>query len=487
MSQIEVNLLPNNERPKKQIWRYWKKIFVIAAIIAVIGLAIFSSSAVFSDESLISNLSKLDFFHQIGRLIGSRSKELKGESGDQINILIIGMGGKNHEGGTLADTIILGSFKPTTKQVAMFSIPRDLSIPAGGDNWVKINALHAYSEAKKPGQGGKALTQTLSQLLAAEIYYYVTVDFNGFERIIDEFGGVDIEVERDLIDNQYPIKGKEYIYPIENRYQTLEIKKGGRHLNGELALKYARSRHAQGIEGSDFARSKRQQKILMALKEKIFKVSTFLNPSRINSLLNAYNEHIFTNLEIWEMLRLAQLSKDIETTQIITYALSDAPDGLLYPKIINNTYVLLPEGDNFEAIKNVWQNIFSEPIKKQLTSGAQTTANNNQPTTPTTDNQPPATGSDFKNEKAAIELQNGTLINGYAGQEKIKLEQRGFNVTQAINAATHDYEQIIIYDLSGGKYPATAAELEKIYKVSATTTRPAVIDSEADFVIVLGQ
>ena len=82
------------------------------------------------------------------------------------------------------------------------------------------------------------------------------------EKLIDEFGGVTIDVERDLVDPEFPIRGKEYVFPIENRYEILRINAGVQHMDGELALKYARSRHALGIEGSDFARSKRQQKIL---------------------------------------------------------------------------------------------------------------------------------------------------------------------------------------------------------------------------------
>lgn len=518
MSKVKVNLLSDDEKEqikehhlnleiaeqpphRKRRRRYdMKKIIASIIIVAVIGLAVFSSSVVFSDENLIRNLSKLNLLQQVGRLIGAGNKDLAGENEDRINVLLIGMGGKGHEGGTLADTIILGSFKPSANQVAMMSVPRDLSIVGAGYSGIKVNAINAYAEKKAERSGGQETARTFSEILDIPIHYYVTVDFSGFERLIDEFGGVDVEVENDLIDYEYPIRGKEYVFPIANRYEVLSIKRGWQHFDGATALKYARSRHALGVEGSDFARSRRQQKILAAMKDKVFNVETFLNPKKINSLLTAYNEHIYTNLEIWQILRLVEMGKDVDTAKIISHPLSDAPDGFLHSQIVNGAYMLLPNDGNYGEIKNLWQNIFSL-AGSQILSDAKNTYWQNQATiteeeiattTEPTDEEKLTlpefeTVVDYKTESATIDIRNGTWTNGYAGVQKTALENKGLKVINAGNADNHEYAETMIYDLSGGKNPGTSTELAKIYGVTPKTALPVTLTSDADFLIILGQ
>ncbi|MEK7072726.1 MAG: LCP family protein [Patescibacteria group bacterium] len=497
----QISEKKQHHRPKRKY--NLKKLIASVIIVIVILLAVFSSSIVFSDENLIKNLAKLNLLQQMGKLIGAGSKELLGENNDRINILLIGMGGSGHEGGTLADTIILGSFKPSTNQVAMLSIPRDLSVKTTNYNWMKVNAINAYAEAKESGSGGREMASALGELLDSKIDYYVTVDFSGFERLIDEFGGVDIYVDRNLIDPQYPIRGKEDIFPIENRYEVLNIKQGQQHMDGALALKYARSRHALGGEGSDFARSKRQQKILAALKEKVFSFSTILNPKKINSLLTAYNEHINTNLEIWQILKLAQMAKDVDTSKIINHTLSDASGGLVHSQIVNEAYVLIPNDGNFSEIKNLWQNIFSTTgttIAVKNNSQPTNLTGGNQPTTTTTDIKtepepeikatstlPLAPLADYKTEGATIEIRNGTWTTGYANKQQAELEKKGFEVIKAGNADNHDYAKTLIYDLSKGKNPGTASELAKIYGVGVISSVPVAISSSANFLIILGR
>ncbi len=498
--EFQVNLLPaDGAKPKNK--KFWRKTIGCLAILIILGLAVFSSSIIFLDSSLTQNLSKLNLFKQLGQLITGGNRELKGENADRINFLIIGIGGENHEGGTLADTIILASLKPSANTAAILSIPRDMSAPTKKYGWTKVDAVHAYAEKAQEGNGGPAMVDLFNDLLGTQIQYYVVVDFDGFEKVIDEFGGVDINVERDLIDYQYPIRGRENDYPIESRYEILKIKSGEQHLDGELALKYARSRNAVWPEGSDFARSRRQQKIIAALKEKIISASTLFNPKRINSLLTAYNEHIKTNMNIGEMLRLAQLGKDIDINNIKSYALSDAPDGLLYPQMVNGAYVLIPTGGNFEKIKALWQYIFYAESERPLNSvnapalpnlpkpdekATSTTATSTAETAEET-GEPAMTEKTYQEENAKIEIQNGTAINGWASQEKTKLTAKGLQVIKIGNADAKDYTKTIIYNLSGDQYPATAAELQKIYGAAPTKNYPAALKSTADFVIILGK
>lgn len=528
MREVKINFLPEQEAKKAEKTdskRDWKKILAAIAIVMVICIAVFSSSIAFSNESLIKNLSKLGFIGQMGKLITSADKNIQGESIDRVNFVLIGIGGKAHDGGTLADTIILGSFKPSTKQIALISIPRDMYVKPEGWNWMKVNAVHAYAERDQENSGGEFTSNFFSKLLNTSIDYYAVVDFDAFERIIDEFGGVDVTVDRDLIDYQYPIRGKEDIYPISSRFEKLYVKKGPQHMDGALALKYARSRHALGIEGSDFARSRRQQKIILALKDKIISINTLFNPKKINSLLMAYQDHVNTNMQIWEMLRLAQLGKDVDLSQAITYGLGDGNEALLYPQIVGGAYVLLPYGGSYEKIAELWANIFDPEIVSKLavsnkkweefkdyplpkpastttttlatTTGAEQTTTTESEAEVTPENteendsnsqQPEdADIKTFKTEAASIEIQNGTNIGGWAGQEKSKLGSLGFNISQIGNSAARDYASIKIYKITAKSFPLTAAELKKIYGVSPADSLPAGVTSNADFLIILGK
>ncbi len=527
-----MNILPEEENTIKHHKKtnYWFWIISILIFVFVVTLTIFFSSVVFSDNGLIKNIGKLDIIGQVGGLMGSGGRQLNGENNDRVNGIIIGMGGADHDGGTLADTMILVSYKPSTKQVAMMSIPRDMWVKYNG-SFMKVNAVNAYAERAKKGSGGAETAKFFSNLLKTDINYYATVDFDGFEKVIDEFGGVDVDVERELLDYQYPIRGKEDIYPIENRFEVLDIKPGMQHMNGELALKYARSRHAMGVEGSDFARSRRQQKVMVALKEKIMTAGTLFNPTRINSLLTAYNEHVTTNLQAWEMLRGATIAKDIDTTKVISRSLTNGSNALLYADSLNGAYVLLPRTDNFDEIASAWNTIFDGPndslqnststkdrfavpmkIHPKATTTATSTATSTASTTeedlfasstpdttvttakpkiPATTTPPKATTTKpvvktYKTEQAKIEIQNGTKINGWASSEKTALLAKGFNIITAKNAVKQDYTKIYIYNLTKDN-PLTISELQKVYGVKATSGAPAGISSSADILIILGK
>lgn len=515
------------QKPRKGFFlRHWKTLATIIIVaIFVCGVA-FAASVIFSGKGLVENLSQLKVFSQVGQLITSQDKKLIGESEDRVNILMIGVGGKGHEGGMLADTMILGSFKPSTNQIAMMSIPRDMYVKVDGYGWMKINAINAYAEQRKEGSGGDATAQALSKLLGIEIPYHVTIDFDGFEQLIDQFGGVDVVVDQDLIDNSYPIRGREDVYPISSRFEKLVIRKGPHHFDGATALKYARSRHALRSEGSDFARSKRQQKIISALKEKVLSTGTFFNVSKINNLLSTYNENVQTNLQVWEMLRIYQLGKNVDTSAALRLTLDDAAGGFLRSQTMNGAYVLLPVGGSYSKLKATWKNIFlgsSTPMiidtgndenftaeleklnqqskKEPLISSTPTTTPSS--TTPVINNvvTPASTTSQitisstlpitpvkpaFTSEKAKVEIKNGTLITGWAGSEKIKLQGKGFIVSGTGNAPTRDYKSIHIYDVSSNA-PLSLTELKKVYGVSASATLPAGVTSNADILIILGK
>jgi len=302
------NTISSNRKRKK----------IITYIVALVIIAIiFSGRIIMSSQSTADWLPGSNFFNKLRHLVPSADRQLQGEENDRINILLLGMGGEGHDGAYLTDTIILASLKPSTKQVALISIPRDLSAPINSSGWRKINSINAYAEMAEKGSGGEATVEALAELLQIPIHYYVRVDFNGFVEVIDELGGIEVNVENTLDDYTYPIKGEEDNPNYYARFEHLHIDQGSQKMSGELALKYVRSRHALGLEGSDFARAKRQQIVLEAVKEKLLSRQTLLNPVTIGKLVSEFNKNVTTNLNVWEMLRLWDLFKDINREQII--------------------------------------------------------------------------------------------------------------------------------------------------------------------------
>lgn len=395
------------------------------AIFFTILIVFFSAGALISGENGSSFLNRVPIVKDIKRLAESSSKQLTGEEKGRINILLLGIGGKNHAGGKLTDTIILASIKPKEKKVALISIPRDLAVPVEGRGWQKINSVNAYAEANQE-DGGKALSQTLSDTLKVPIDYYVKADFQGFVDVINELGGVDIYVEDTLNDYKYPIKGKEAAENYEARYEHLHIEKGWQEMDGELALKYVRSRHAAGSQGSDFARARRQQKVLQGAKQKFKDTNLVLKPSLISNVLNEMNDHISTNLEIWEMIKLWEIGKNVTSSEIKNEVLKNGPDGLLTAtKSENGAYLLMPRSGDFSEIQYKVRNIFSGP------------ASNN-------DNNKERQ----KIDNTKISVRNGTWINGLASRMAIELEKSGFDVVRVGNSSKKDFQTSVIYDLA---------------------------------------
>lgn len=365
------------------------------------------------------------------------------EKGTRINVLFLGMGGVGHEGPYLTDTIILGSFDTKTKKAALLSIPRDLSVYVPKYEWRKINHVNYFGENEYPDEGGAYAKNFISELLDIPIHYYVRVDFDGFIKLIDDLGGIDVYIDESFTDP---------LFPTDNyKYRTLSFKKGWQTMNGERALQFARSRHGTGNEGSDFARSRRQQKIIMALKDKIFSLGTLLSPGKIAALLNSARQNIQTNFEIWEMIKFANLLRSVKSNEIVNNSLNSGTGGLLSEKIYEGAYLLEPRTGNFDEIRNFVKNIFS----------AQPQNTNTQTT-----------------QKIRVEIQNGTNIPGLANQINEIILQEGFAVLKIGNAKNRDYQKTVIYDFSNGKYPKELSNLKNKLNANVAATIPGFLMSD---------
>lgn len=194
---------------------------------------------------------------------------------NKVNILLLGIAGGDHEGPNLTDSIMIIHYDFDTNQLSTIGLPRDVwSNTLKG----KINTAYAIGEAKQKHGGLKLAKAEVGGILDLPIEYGVVISFQTFHDLIDYLGGIDVQVEHSFVDNQYPIKGKEDDLcngdkEYKCRYTTVSFEKGLTHMDGATALTFVRSRHASGSEGSDFARSRRQQLIITSLKDAI--IATF--------------------------------------------------------------------------------------------------------------------------------------------------------------------------------------------------------------------
>ncbi len=465
MERKTQGYLPDAELIIKNKKRKRITLYIIA--IVVIAL-VFSGEVLMSSQNATNWIPGLDFFSKIRQLVPAADKQLAGEENDRINILLLGIGGGNHDGGNLTDTIMLASLKPTTKQVSLISIPRDLTAAVSG--WRKINSVNAYAEQKLAGSGGTETSKAISEVLQEPINYYVRIDFEGFKRVIDEIGGVEINVENSFDDYTYPAYGQEDNPNYYARFEHLRFTAGPTKMNGTLALKYARSRHALGVEGSDFARARRQQLLLEAVKEKLLSRQTLLNPVVLTKLISEFNQDVSTNISTWEIIRLWDLFKDVKKDQIINKVLSDAPDGYLVAGSgQDGAYILTPRSGNYSEIRSMVQNIFN--------------ATNTNISTKTVD---PIT------DNAKVFIANGTWVAGLAGKMSTTLETYKFKVVGTGNAVERNYERSVIYDLSAGQKNDSLIALKKLTGATQAFNSPDWLEpyktgaNESDFLLILG-
>lgn len=346
MPKLKLNFLNYFQEKKERKW--FKKIFRPLIVLCLVVL-LFFSQILFTSESILNEVPKLSFWKGVIKLVIFQKPLLKGEISDRINLLLLGMGGAEHEGAYLTDTIILVSLKSSTQQVALLSIPRDLYVPIPGYGWQKINAANAVGEIKEK-DGGKLSSLVVSHLFDLPIHYYLRVDFEGFKKIIDLLGGIEVMVERSFIDSQFPAP---YF-----KYQTIRFERGQQTFDGKRALEFVRSRHGSNGENSDFSRIKRQQKVLLAVKEKLKKIKILEEPKKIWHLLNLFEKYFKTNLEFDELISLGKIISQIEENKIITKSLGIEENGLLIPDINNGAYILRPKSGDFKELIKVAQEIF---------------------------------------------------------------------------------------------------------------------------------
>jgi LCP family protein required for cell wall assembly len=366
---------------------------------------------------------------------------------ERLNILLIGTDQRPKEGTYNTDTLIVVSIDPVTKQVAMFSLPRDtvdVPLPPGplrnayarGVYPKKINALFTSVRNRADlvagtnrTRGYNALKATLGNLYGLDVKYFVEVNFDGFKQVVDALGGVTINVQIPVTDESYPSD--------TGRLSRVYIPAGIQHMTGAEALVYARSRHSGK---GDFDRAARQQRVLTSLREQA-DISNLV--PRIPQLVDALKATVRTDIPQGELAKLAGLAGSIDTRNILSFVFTPPRYATERASGDPRGYVIIP---NVQRIRNAVKDAFSED--------------------PQLEDQRDA----FAQEGASIFVLNGSGRQGQASNIAGYLEYYGLAASAPVQKPdlVPKSTSIVVYNGREADLASTVDYLEKLFGVTAT-------------------
>ncbi|MCX6733672.1 MAG: LCP family protein [Candidatus Peregrinibacteria bacterium] len=455
LNTFAVRHIRDRQKDSSKILEILKKIFSYKLLTprnAIIGSIIVACVLLFMAYNLIQGV-------KLRNVVFSFGKDLAEDQYGHTNILLLGTGGGNHEGADLTDTIILASIDQKTNQATLLSIPRDLYIedlPNKKFSGTRINNLYhiGKNELGDEELGLKMLRDQIKIITNMDVHYFVKVEFAGFKEMVDALGGVDINVPNTIIDTEYPIGESQ-------GYETFALQAGMQHLDGETALKYSRSRHST----NDFDRSKRQQLVIYAMKEKAEKMGILSDSGKVKSLYDSLGKYMETDLSVREIITLAKIGTQIKQDQIATYTIHDDPTkcgGLLYTplrELYGGASVLIPAAPKYEDIHRLTDIVLNHP--------------------------------EFKNSNIKLQILNGTKGLGIAAETKIILNRICLNVARFGNGQSKNVTKTTYYLKSEIPQSALDALQELIPGEISHTPPQKYLDipyaSEAQIIVEIGQ
>jgi len=393
------------------------------------------------------------------------------QHGQQVNILLLGMGGYENDAPFLTDSIMAVTIDPNSHRVMMASIPRDLVAHMNlqtnsGSVWTnKINAAYEVPytsiiccvapQYQGRDGGGHAAEHEVGKITGLTFDRYIAIDFKAFRDMVNALGGVDVCLTSNLDDYTYPNYGHGYI--------AIHYKAGCQHLNGEQALQVARSRHAiEAQQASDFGRSRRQQDIMQAIKKKATTVNGW---AKAPQLLDSLQKNIHTDMSISDMKAIYDWGKNLPDSAIIRLALT-APSGAAAGNFLYSgncgmgpyASQLCPEDPSYRMIH---QYIASAFVDQSLLA-----------------------------ERAPVQFANGSYTySDLADRVTTMLDPLGL---QLANPILHSNSaKTLILDYSGGQFPKTTAWLASYFGgqvIAATPASPQPSRGQQTYgiVVVLG-
>jgi LCP family protein required for cell wall assembly len=418
-------------------------------------------------------------FRDTGKVFGSSSDllgflsatSLKCEHTGRCNILLAGNSADDpgHDGANLTDSIMIVSLDLKNNTAFMISVPRDLYVSIPGNGAAKINEAYPDGQSQNFHQAGYAkggmglLEETVSQDFGIPISYYALIDYSALRDGVNAVGGVPVNIQstdpRGLYDPSIDYKTHGPLVNLTN---------GWHNLNGEQALDLARARGdaygSYGFAASDFAREQDQQKMMLALKNKIMSSSVLANPIKLGQLFDTLGNNVHTDLKTGNIRRLYDISKSTNTANIKTYALNDVTFSgqkdvnlLISYATPNGESALIPAAGigNYSQI---------QLFMRQITS--------NNPIT---------------KEAANVVILNAGNTTGLASAEAKVLADKGIDVSATADATPQQAGNTII-DNSGGKDQATLAELKSLFGTTVNTKSTLTgTYANANFIVILGE
>ena len=385
------------------------------------------------------------------------TSEVNTSDGLRTTILLMGIDkreGMEQERAFRTDTMMLITIDTVGKKLGMLSIPRDLwvNIP-GFEARDRINTANFKGDAfRLPGGGPNLAMETIAVNLGIQVDNYIRINFTAFETLIDEINGIDVDVPQDIDDPRYP--------DCCDGYDPLYISRGTTHMDGTLALKYARTR---ATYGGDFDRAARQQQVLIAVRDKILNMKMLPQiVTRAPKLYSTLSDSYDTDLTLEQLVDLIGLVNDIDRDSIDSAVIN--ADYLMNEFTTSEgAQVVLLDSQAFRKLR---EQMFYKPA----------------PYTKSTID----TNILALDEIATIEIQNGSARDGIANMTSEYLTEQGFSVVSVGNADQFNYENTIIYDYSGSYY--TTRWIAEHFKVQPTH----IIDisdpnSPVDVRIIIGQ
>jgi LCP family protein required for cell wall assembly len=372
------------------------------------------------------------------------------EGQERVTILLLGVDTRCEETGPdRTDSLMLVTVDPIGKTAGILSLPRDLWVEIPGFGVDRINNAHFFGEAYEyPGGGPVLAVETVAATLGIDIDYYVTVNFEAFKEVVNLLGGLDIVVPEEIDDPNYP----DNCYG----YDPFQIEAGAQTLDGEQALKYARTR---ATDGGDVDRATRQQAVVLAARDKVLRqLPSLLLQAPV--LWQTLESNVRTTLTLDEVLQLAMLVREIPDENI-RQAVVDY--NYVYPEFTpQGDAVLVPIRENIRALRD---ELFAPPTV---------------PTAVIEDLPAKAEA-----EGARVALYNGTAVFGLAGATETYLLNESIDVVEIGNADSAAYPSTQIIDF--GDHPYTVQYLIQLLSVpplnASTGDKP---DGDYDILVILG-
>ncbi|MBR3270017.1 LCP family protein [Candidatus Saccharibacteria bacterium] len=426
-----------------------RKVIAITALVIVILLIGVVLWAIFWGNDIIAKIT--GGRGNIFDFLVEKYEPLKTDENGRTNILAIGTGGYNmdgdegngvHDGAQLTDSIMLISFDQKTGDVAMISLPRDLKGPATCTSTGKINEIYWCN-----GGGGKAsieeeekaalaVMKAVGGILGVDIQYYAHLNWGSLASIVDLLGGITVTLDEDIKDYQYT----EAVFEAGKPYE----------INGAQAVGLARARH--GTAGGDFSRGQSQQKIIVGIKNKLLEKD--LSIPDMLGLVSTLGDNLRTNFSVSE---IKTLGHDLGILDFdVMRHISLYPDYMGTGMLNGISYVLPKAGaGNYTAIQKY--------VAKQLSSDPRVY------------------------EEPTIAIYNASDTDGLAGEEKRRLEEKGYTITIIDNAPEGTYEKgTSLYAVNPDKAGTKRMLVEEYnYDAKGKDELPATIAPDYDFIIIL--